>query len=162
MINIDKTAKPNIERLRTLYAMMAGIPGRQINLDSWRREKGDEKFCGTIACTFGWAATYPPFVAQGLRYNKCGDPMFVDKYGLEFYGFQAAGKFFGLTQDETGDLFGMNLNDSSHRLEALRRIRAFLYRKGAITDRRNQELMRQENAGTLRFKQSPLTARKTA
>jgi hypothetical protein len=48
-----------------LREMIAGIPGRQINLHAFYMTNGDP--CGTIACIAGWAAIYPPFVDDGLR-----------------------------------------------------------------------------------------------
>lgn len=60
-----------IERIRTLYAVMAGIPAEKVNLGTWRSSMQTNELlesCGTTGCAVGWACAYPPFQAQGLDY----------------------------------------------------------------------------------------------
>ena len=78
----------HIERLRALYAMVAGIPEERIELETWRsrivkpydpnwsKEVTNKDLlsqdCGTLACAVGWACAHPEFQKQGLRWVAWG------------------------------------------------------------------------------------------
>jgi hypothetical protein len=158
---------PGIERLRTLYAVLHGIPGDRLDLNTWRESldgsscvSDDQllkpKSCGTMACAVGWACAYPEFQEQGLSYFAAE--------GCPAYGgvqsWEAVCYFFDLAENETEYLFHPNeysppwikLNEwdgleistrscnESDRQAALRRIRTYLVHQGAITQARSDEL----------------------
>lgn len=136
-----------IERLRTLYSILAGIPGDRINLDRFLQHKtgyvpetSEEALhdCGTIACAGGWAAIYPEFVEAGLR---------LDSGHLRFgyrWGFFALAGFFEMGIDDAKKVFGLGFPGNPHKRLALSRIRSYLLRRGAITKERSRELQRLE------------------
>lgn len=157
-------ASEGLDRLGTLYSVLAGLPGDQVNLNlffnseefdtrsSYKLKKAlDPKHrCGTIACAAGWAAVYPPFNALGLRPTTGGTLKFGRK---ENYSALAA--FFGVSYFDASALFGprsvasgltegLHLMKSSHRRIALHRIRRYLLVKGAIGEKRSDELSRSE------------------
>ena len=56
----------NRKRVQMLRNMIAGIPAKRINLDTFLRGGKTAHDCRTVACIGGWASLYPPFIAQGL------------------------------------------------------------------------------------------------
>lgn len=64
----------NRERVQMLRDMIAGIPEKNINLIAvYRKAEGYDNTtkrpiptCGTVACMWGWAMIYPPFVKAGI------------------------------------------------------------------------------------------------
>jgi hypothetical protein len=150
----------HVERLRTLYSMMAGIPSEAIDMDDWRRTEtgpwrraGDScltddkllKGCGTAACALGYAAAYPEFKAQGLHYDLGGyrpAPVFNGRGG-----FDAGVAFFGLNREESWELFKkvQSTSGKSHKQVFLQRLRALLLAKKIITPARNFELVVEED-----------------
>lgn len=143
-----------VERLRTLYAMLAGIPAAKINLRYWRSDQQSSRSnvhaCDTTACMVGFATAFPDFVDQGLSWNTHhGLPRF---HG--FIGFDAVEKFFGINYDDARALFsqgttsGRQINTEDHvhtgalleKRRALARIRNILLRNGSITKKRCDEL----------------------
>lgn len=155
-----------IERLRTLYSVMAGIPSLVIEMDDWRfgdYEDDDKKFiksaamfvnkenthfdCGTAACALGWACAYPEFKKQGLKYEG-GSPTFPgvqeDCFGFTD-GFEVGSKFFGISYVEAYDLFAVVDNDQKdHKKIFLDRLRNLLVEKNIITKKRADELKSKE------------------
>jgi len=102
---MSKPSPVAIERLRTLYSIIAGIPEPRLDLERWIND-GVEDFktaatdCGTIACGVGWACLYPKFNREGLRVSPSDTPTFN---GL--LGWPAVEKFFDLTGHEARSLF---------------------------------------------------------
>jgi hypothetical protein len=157
MMNADYFSPINatgVERLRTLYAMMAGIPATKINLRIWRSDQENRKSnvhaCGTTACAVGFATAFPDFVDQGLSWSiNQGVPLF---YGL--IGFRAVESFFGVDCRDARALFNqgnsgdrhINAEDPVHpagsqdKRRVLARIRNILLRNGSITEERCKEL----------------------
>jgi len=159
------TRAEGIERLRTLYAVLAGVPAVYLNLRLIADIK-DSPYtaeiptvsmmvhrCGSTACSMGFAALYPEFVEQGLTMSGDESIFFHGKRG-----FDAAALFFSLTVDESLTLFasesgriivdkelhrqlheGLHLG-ASHKRIALHRIRRFLELTDAITPERSAEL----------------------
>ena len=100
----------HIERLRALYAMIAGIPEERIELETWRarpikphdpdwsKEVTNKDLlsqdCGTLACAVGWACAHPEFQKQGLGWD--GSPVYRPKGGRRRFGWDAAESFFGI------------------------------------------------------------------
>lgn len=100
----------HIERLRALYAMIAGIPKERIELERWRsrvvkpndpdwsKEVTNKDLlaqdCGTLACAVGWACAHPEFQKRGLRWD--GSPVYRHKGGLRRFGWDAVESFFGI------------------------------------------------------------------
>lgn len=79
----------NRERVQMLRDMMAGIPEKQIYLDSFYQSaptRADHMPCGTVACIAGWACIYPPFVEAGIKKSS---------YFLDY----AAAKFFDVDEE---------------------------------------------------------------
>lgn len=148
----------NIRRIRTLYAMLAGIPSEKIDLAYWRSNQHERGFpdilhtCGTTACAIGYATTYPPFLKKGFRWcPEWGVPAYKDKKS-----FDAVEAFFDLTYPQARQLFSDHPADSqgigkedwafpphkpaTAKRAVLARIRNFLLMEGAITPARAQEL----------------------
>lgn len=159
----------HIERLRTLYSIMAGMPTRVVYMDSWRtmtvstgigrtgrvdnatlisrsvndlvRHDMEEKpHCGTAACALGWAAAYPEFKEAGFSVDQYGSPMFEG--AVDYY---AGVLFFGLTYDEATTVFRSTMHDDiakgiSQKAVFLNRLRALLLKKKIITPNRNEVL----------------------
>lgn len=100
----------HIERLRTLYAMIAGIPKERIELETWRsrlvkpydpdwsKEVTNKDLlsqdCGTLACAVGWACAHPEFQKQGLRWDV--SPVYRCVDGECRFGWDAVESFFGI------------------------------------------------------------------
>ena len=100
----------HIERLRALYAMIAGIPEERIELETWRsrlvkpydpdwsKEVTNKNLlaqdCGTLACAVGWACAHPEFQKQGLRWD--GSPTYRCGGGVRRFGWDAVESFFGI------------------------------------------------------------------
>lgn len=100
----------HIERLRALYAMIAGIPKERIELETWRsrvvkpndpdwsKEVTNKDLlaqdCGTLACAVGWACAHPEFQKQGLRWD--GGPVYRRRGGLRRFHWDAVESFFGI------------------------------------------------------------------
>ena len=148
----------NIRRIRTLYAMLAGIPSERIDLAFWRSDQNSSQpskilhTCGTTACAIGYATAYPPFVKEGFRW--------LDSWGVPTYknktSFDAVEAFFDLTYPQARQLFSDSTADSqgigkedwafpphkpaTAKRAVLARIRNFLLLEGAITPARAQEL----------------------
>lgn len=161
----------HIERLRTLYAMLDGIPDSRVHLRTWNRAEGSENVgsedamhsCGSVACILGWAAIYPPFVEQGLTMGNTPSGGAAPACGAAL-GFDAGAEFFGLNPAQSRALFaGGTHNDLffgryslgaapipetwprlTQKQIALRRIRSLLFKVGAITAERNAELAAHE------------------
>lgn len=104
------TEAVHIERLRALYAMIAGIPEERIELETWRsrvvkpndpdwsKEVTNKDLlsqdCGTLACAVGWACAHPEFQKQGLKWD--GTPIYRRRDGLRRFGWEAVESFFGI------------------------------------------------------------------
>lgn len=101
----------HIERLRALYAMIAGIPEERIELETWRSRSVNSydpnwskevtnkdllsQDCGTLACAVGWACAHPEFQKQGLGWDG-GSPTYRHRDGLRGFGWDAVESFFGI------------------------------------------------------------------
>jgi hypothetical protein len=165
VVTRDDEKKPAIglERLRTLYAVMHGLPDERVNLMEWRRLNYRSSpgikdttllygSCGTVACAVGWACAYPAFKKQGLAYDGLG-PTY--KQGLDkYYDWVAVKKFFEVSDEEASYLFtpvtlshpgklepkSSIRKNETHRQKVLRRIRVHLVYWGVITEERSDEL----------------------
>lgn len=95
-----------MERLRTLYSILTGVPNKKLRLNSFVDMSGVYGWfaptaemvnhqCGSSACALGWAALYPEFQALGLRLNKDEQVHFKKKVNLH-----AGCAFFALSEDE--------------------------------------------------------------
>jgi len=162
-----------IERLRTLYMLLASVPKPYLRLAEFVSMgagfNGDETEpilvqdmvhnCGSTACALGWAALYPEFRELGLSVDT--DEV-VSFNGV--FEFTAGARFFALTDDEADGLFGSRMmtcaSKAMHRMLtrglpdelglvsdkrlALHRIRMFLELTDAITPARSAELAKIE------------------
>ncbi len=71
----------NRKRVQMLRDMIAGIPDEQINLAyAYSDEDGAplqewpaKVSCGTIACMYGFARLYPPFIKEGIPLTSAGE-----------------------------------------------------------------------------------------
>ena len=163
-MNNEITNSTGIERLRTLYSVLTGVPEERTSLVGWVR--GPRAGCETTYCAIGWAAIYPEFVKLGLTMSGY-EPVLVSPSGEErFKSWGAVEEFFGLGYDinsnyrecyalftderETrsfidADRVGTQMKMSDKAL-VLMRIRNYLLSKGAITPERSEELKLQERA----------------
>ena len=73
----------NIERLRELSNLLSSIPETNFHLAAWTRGENlidiEQQYlieCGTVCCAVGWACSHPPFIEQGLHWNKCDYPTY--------------------------------------------------------------------------------------
>lgn len=163
----------HVERLRTLYALMAGIPANRVNLRSWRcgMSSGStsdygmrDHSCKSTGCAIGWACAYPEFNEQGLVWEDGSPVLRVRKTGNVFHDWRAAEEFFGLSVDQAEYLFDddkrpYDLNSPNkdsqfpnlkcHKRLILARIRYHLLHIGAITYGRYLQLGVQEVRETL-------------
>jgi hypothetical protein len=155
-----------IERVKTLYSVIAGVPNKYVNLDAfvdvrnvYIKDKPNIEVtdiihnCGTSACVGGWAAIYPPFVDAGLSIDFRGG-ITVD--GNCFASnFEALEKFFSIDSSvldpaifdercEHGPFAPDLPSNASDKQIALHRIRLYLLEKGAITEERSKELAKFE------------------
>lgn len=92
-------------RLKQFRDMVLGIPAERINLGSWRRSDLSDKRLLTeqdsVACPGGWATAFPPFKAEGLRFDTdLRTPSFQNEIG-----FSAMAAFLGLRIGTTINLF---------------------------------------------------------
>lgn len=150
-------------RLMSLYALMAGLPSRVIDMDGWRSTedghdpsndelelavsavKATKTACGTTACALGFACSAPEFIKEGLVWEKDR----WDQYHPTFDGyfnFEAAEEFFGISIDRSEKLFG-SIDDhetGTHKQIFLRRLRKYLVKKGYITPVESLRLRWQE------------------
>jgi hypothetical protein len=99
------------KRLITLARHLRTIAGepstkRGFNLETWFNDINNRaidfqgKTCGTTACAFGEATFIPEFKRLGLRLRDKIVPTFKGKDG-----FDAAGKFFGISLYDAERLF---------------------------------------------------------
>lgn len=164
----------HIERLRTLYSMMAGIPARVVYMSFWRSEHaragyatnrmGDKKLfeqsvqqlvhdvnnenhlCNTAACAIGWATAYPEFKEAGFHMDETGHPTFGN-----YNNWEAIGNFFGISENEASQLFAPTSWRENNQIPSknqkdifLMRLRILLVSQGIITEQRNEELIELE------------------
>jgi hypothetical protein len=138
--------QPNFELLKEAYAIIGGIPARQLQLhsivaesdESFNSNDSKTKHCGTIACGIGWLGLHPEFQRRGLKVNKHGDTFF-NGAGMSYP--QAASKLFGIDYDTALDMFSAR-GDSPDDTEASEklsdkqllqfRIRNFLRKHGQL------------------------------
>ena len=147
------TKEQGLERLRTLYSVLYGVPDEKVELQGWGY-KGESLQCGTKACAVGWACLYPEFNEHGLR--PLPEMISVDIILPEFgkhQGWLAVKRFFNLSEADALRLFSIEKYPDlrvtigpSHKAAVLRRLRRYLLRKGAITQSRYDKLKAQEIA----------------
>lgn len=142
------STKKQIERLKTLYSVIDGIPSQFIDMNDWRQKEDDDGFvttyvsddnllkhnCGTAACAAGFACAYPKFKKQGLKYKEEGYPTYKGSNG-----FNAMRSFFGVEW-----IFYPLGNSVNHKKKFLDRLRHYLVEKKAITQKRSNELAAKE------------------
>lgn len=167
----------HIERLRALYAMIAGIPKERIELETWRsrivkpydpnwsKEVTNKDLLsqdyGTLACAVGWACAHPEFQKQGLRWGET--PVYQRRFGWDaverFFGihYGLAMFLFSVENIPYGDVksravihkaYPLVKRDDAKRT-LLKRIRTHLLHIGAITPERDRELALLESTGKL-------------
>lgn len=126
---------PNYELLKDAYAIIDGIPGRQISLHNVVTAKGPALDNGTICCAAGWLAHHPKFQALGLGFKR--------KHGhLSYRGRTYTGAF----QYQMADLFNISHAVSTRLFDAaqpeeegtdkqvwLNRVVAFLSKHNQLT-----------------------------
>lgn len=143
----------NTERMLSLYNFMAALPSKVIDMDAWRqtakgvynKDIGNKELraaienpsCGTQACALGWACAIPEFKKAGLKYGQHDLGYFGPKFG-DLADFDAGAAFFGLTDDQAGDLFNSADFDEedggmTHKQVFLNRARKLLVEAGAIS-----------------------------
>ncbi|MCY1206591.1 hypothetical protein D3C71_1823280 [compost metagenome] len=137
-----------VERLRTLYSVMAGVPTEKVYMSCWRTSSaGDDRLigdCGTSACAIGWACAYPEFQEQGLGYDThAGVPSFQGNLN-----WHAVMSFFGVSESTADHLFQTDEQGLVAKRGVLRRIRKLLLENGVITEERSGELVAMEQALT--------------
>lgn len=142
-----KTHTNEVERMRTLYALMIGAPIEKIDMRNWRTIAfpTDAELlhsgCGSAACAVGLACAYPEFQAQGLSYHH--GPHLTSEGGA-YRDWRAVEVFFGLTLAQCLHLFGARDVGLHAKKGVLKRIRQHLLSIGAITYKRSKALAQQE------------------
>jgi len=130
------------ERLRTLYAVMAGVPSTKVDMNNWRKTFSEDATllhdCGTAACAVGWACAYPEFQSQGLKWTGSAPLLKAD--GVARYNWEAVTEFFGVDQDTAIHLFQTRDSGLEAKKGVLKRIRTLLWKSGVIADVRFLEL----------------------
>jgi len=106
-----------------------GHRGTMFNMAVWgyhdgrHRPQVKDNFCGTAACALGHAGMDKQFRADGLKlsFRKSGDVYEgeVRFEGLGLEGVEAGAEFFGLTQDESRNLFGNSGSSKATVIEML-------------------------------------------
>jgi hypothetical protein len=73
----------NVERLKELTKLLSTIPETNFNLSAWSRGENLKNIpqqqlidCETVCCAVGWACSHPPFIEQGLHWDKCDYPAY--------------------------------------------------------------------------------------
>ena len=143
-MNGERDIQPHgVERFRSLYAMMVGVPAEKVDMFGWRRASTDEALihsCGTAACAVGWACAYPEFQAQGLRFMGAS---FQPVYGGHQH-WGAVQAFFGVSGSTALWLFDTWELGLGAKKGVLGRIRTLLHENRVISDERNAELAAME------------------
>lgn len=75
--------------------------GLGFDISVWEAEIA---WCGTVACALGWACKIPELQSLGLQQTECGVPC-LDMDGEELLGLAAADELFGITRDQSRNLF---------------------------------------------------------
>lgn len=109
--------KPNLRRLRLLSYYLKSVPEEHFNLSIWvsvgdgRLVNGQLKVIAknTSACAIGWATQIPEFIKEGFRLSHVEiNKIFISNISPTYQnerGFTAVENFFGLTLDESLNLF---------------------------------------------------------
>lgn len=124
---------------RMLYSIIAGIPGKLIDLDEVRENDADDATlfkCNSCACIAGWSSAHPYFQAKGFK------PMHNEVVGW-YLDLSADFWLFGDMEMFSGS---DRVPGLSQKREALDRIRHHLYRAGRISQGRFDELAAEEAA----------------
>lgn len=103
--------RPNFDRLRQLYYLLATVKPEELDLDEW--------YCGTSACAVGHAALDFEFRKQGFFLTTSGYGFYPVYRGFE--SWDAICAFFGLTQDQALHLFTRERYDRKPTPEDVRR-----------------------------------------
>lgn len=93
---------PNFELLKDAYAIIAGIPEEQFDLDMVFKNRGGSNGCGTIACAIGWLSLHPKFIELGLRQSYCG----VSLHSAPYFYDDAAKVIFSISIHQARAIFG--------------------------------------------------------
>lgn len=143
----------HIERLRTLYSILPGIPDARVKLHRWGFVPAST--LDVTACAAGWACLHPELRAQGLifytkpegkgRKSETEGQGMVPKHGDQT-GWYAITSFFGIDFDSAWWIFGGGSmgHGAAAKRRVMSRIRRRLEKEGAITPERSAELALQE------------------
>lgn len=96
------------ERLLKLADFLDELPEKNFNFGTVRRVSYE---CGTVGCAVGWLPEVFPgdWVVSINGYA-------VDLIGCEYYSFRAAGEYFGITHQESKNLFDLQTNGPYEQL----------------------------------------------
>jgi hypothetical protein len=127
------------ERLTRLADFLDGLGPDQFSIYSWVHNPGEGEKpggCGTVACAAGWACTLPDFNAVGFDFPVFGYKPTYRTPSKLYSGDEALCKFFGLTLEQSGDIFypGAYVRPDFGRIEprhVAARIRGLLKQEGA-------------------------------
>lgn len=112
-------------KLLKLAAFLKRVPKRKFKMDWWaysRRPMADKPVCATKACALGWATAIPEFNRAGLELRAyVGNDSAMVCFGDET-GFEAGSKFFDLTEDQAGYLFGRGSDDPKKKAAEIERL----------------------------------------
>jgi hypothetical protein len=142
------------ERLKVLYAVLSGIPERNININFWGSGCSTDNLKNlksNIGCAGGWATRYPEFRAQGLDTSVGGYPLYMDRQGYHalnaFFQTHCATQIFASGYESFEQEISLrSVQAMSHKQRLLRRIRRALQVTGHITRERNRQLAREDGA----------------
>lgn len=115
--------KFHANRLLKLASHLESLPRKVFSIEVWHQTKS----CGTVACAAGHACMMPEFRRAGFRLTEDGWPIYR---GEEH--FHACSKFFGITVDESLELFSPNYyKNSPTPKQVAKRIRTLVAKKVA-------------------------------
>lgn len=136
----------NVERVKTFFAMLSGIPDERLVWSDWREGPTDTFYVVTDenllghsdsrAHPVGWACAYPEFRKQGLHFYR-GCPKYLDKIG-----WRAVAVFFDFAPSDIRCVFGQDYEIET-KSGILKGILYALYRERAI-DRARYDLFKGE------------------
>lgn len=104
----------NLDRIRHIKTVMDAVDPESVGLNDYLR--GDDA-CGTIACVAGWCCLDPKFHDEGLTLREGNNFPGYQGFGP---GFDSLKAFFGLSWQQTENLFGARwASEYDHEIEHL-------------------------------------------
>ena len=120
-------------RLTHLKLVVWNAPWLFFDMKVFRETRCILFFCGTVHCAGGWAAEDPEFKRQGLRWTGSGKRIVCDEAPKTSSNFDALAAFFGLSDHQSGILFGRSGSRTVRKWEVVNNIDRLLEGKRLIS-----------------------------